>query len=103
MSSTPEPQPETILVVDDNEANRSLAQHTLEDEGYRVVLATGGAAGVAGFESERPGCVLLDVGMPDRDGFAVSKRIRALRIGEGTEIRIAHAGNGIAPDRLPHG
>ena len=67
-----------ILVVDDNEANRSLARSTLEDEGYRVVLANGGAEGIAAFEAERPDCVLLDVRMPGVDGYAVCERIRAL-------------------------
>ncbi len=45
-----EVSPPTILVVDDNEANRSLARHTLEDEGYRVIVATGGAEAIAAFE-----------------------------------------------------
>lgn len=67
-----------ILVIDDNESNRLLAQDTLEEEGYRVVLATGGAEGIAAFEREAPACVVLDVRMPGMDGFAVCKRIRAL-------------------------
>ncbi len=68
----------TILVVDDNDQNRALAQATLEDEGYRVVLAAGGEAGVAAFEREHPDCVLMDVRMPDLDGPATCERIRAL-------------------------
>jgi signal transduction histidine kinase len=76
----------TILVVDDNEANRSLALHTLEDEGYRVVLATGGEEAIALFERERPDCVLLDVRMPGIDGFAVCERMRALPAGADTPI-----------------
>jgi two-component system sensor histidine kinase/response regulator len=71
----------TVLVVDDHEANRALAQGTLEDEGYRVIVARGGAEGLAAFEKERPDCVLLDVRMPDVDGFAVCERIRALPLG----------------------
>lgn len=86
MSPNAETHIETILVVDDNEANRSLAQHTLEDEGYRVVLASGGAAGIAAFEGEQPDCVLLDVRMPDMDGFAVCERIRALPHGSETPV-----------------
>jgi two-component system, sensor histidine kinase and response regulator len=78
--------PATILVVDDNEANRALARSTLEDEGYAVVLATGGEEGMAAFERERPDCVLLDVRMPDVDGFAVCRRIRALPHGAGTPV-----------------
>jgi signal transduction histidine kinase len=86
MPPTPEtPQP-TILVVDDNEANRSLAQHTLEDEGYRVVLATGGEEALALFAKEPADCVLLDVRMPGLDGFAVCERLRALPRGAETPV-----------------
>jgi two-component system, sensor histidine kinase and response regulator len=67
-----------ILVIDDNAQNRALAQATLEDEGYEVLLATGGEEGVRMVESARPDCVLLDVRMPGTDGFAVCTRIRAL-------------------------
>src|SRR5450432_1310611 len=76
----------TILVVDDNEANRLLAEHTLKDEGYRVVLARGGAEGVAAFEKEQPDCVLLDIRMPEVDGFTVCERIRALPRGSETAV-----------------
>jgi len=68
----------SVLVVDDNEANRALAKSTLEGEGHRVVLAEGGAEGIAAFEREHPDCVLLDVRMPVVDGFAVCERIRSL-------------------------
>jgi signal transduction histidine kinase len=68
----------TVLVIDDNAENRALASATLEDEGYRAVLAGGGEEGLRAFESERPDCVLLDVRMPGLDGFAVCSRIRAL-------------------------
>ena len=68
----------TILIVDDNAENRAFAQATLEDEGYRVVLAFGGEAGVAAFASEHPDCVLLDVRMPGLDGPATCERLRAL-------------------------
>src|SRR5215467_3709443 len=76
----------TVLVVDDNEANRELARSTLEDEGYRVLVAKGGAAGVETFEREKPDCVLLDVRMPDVDGFMACERIRALPHGASTPI-----------------
>jgi len=76
----------TILVVDDNEANLELARNTLEDEGYRVVLARGGAEGVAAFERERPDCILLDVRMPEVDGFTACERIRSLPGGAETPV-----------------
>jgi two-component system, sensor histidine kinase and response regulator len=67
----------TVLVIDDNETNRELARQTLEDEGYRVLLASGGNAGIVIFESEAPDCILLDVRMPEVDGFAACEKIRA--------------------------
>jgi len=70
--------PATILVVDDNAENRALAEATLTDDGYRVVLAASGEAGIAAFERERPDCVLLDVRMPGIDGPTACERIRAL-------------------------
>jgi signal transduction histidine kinase len=76
----------TILVVDDNEANLELARNTLEDEGYRVVLARGGAEGIAAFEREHPDCILLDVRMPGVDGFAACERIRSLPGGAATPV-----------------
>jgi two-component system, sensor histidine kinase and response regulator len=76
----------TILVVDDNETNRALAKSTLEDEGYRAILAKGGVEAIAAFETERPDCILLDIRMPDLDGFAVCERIRALPGGPETPI-----------------
>lgn len=86
MAAHPELSRSTILVVDDNEANRSLARHTLEDEGYRVVLATGGDEAIATFGRELIDCVLLDVRMPGIDGFAVCERIRALPRGPETPV-----------------
>jgi len=75
-----------ILVVDDNAQNRALAEATLEDEGYEVVLAAGGEDGIRAVETEKPDCVLLDVRMPGTDGFAVCKRIRALPEGADTPV-----------------
>ncbi len=78
METPPLAATSTVLVVDDHEPNRALARETLEDEGYRVVVADGGVAGVEAFEREGPDCVLLDVRMPGLDGFEVCARIRDL-------------------------
>ena len=69
---------QTILVIDDNEQNLALAQAALEDEGFRVVLASRGQDGVDLVASERPDCVLLDVRMPGMSGVETCKAIRAL-------------------------
>jgi len=72
----------TVLVVDDNAENRALAQATLEDEGIRVVLATGGEEAIAAFARERIDCILMDIRMPGTDGVAATERIRAMPGGQ---------------------
>jgi two-component system sensor histidine kinase/response regulator len=88
MDSAPknETAPATILVVDDNEANRALARAALEDEGYQVVLADNGAAALEAFSRESPDCVLMDVRMPGMDGFAACTALRALPGGADTPV-----------------
>lgn len=71
-------QPHKILVIDDNAENRALAQATLEDEGFEPILAASGTEGIRAFEQSSPDCILLDVRMPDLDGFQVCSRIRAM-------------------------
>jgi len=66
------------LVADDGAENRALAKATLEDEGYRVILANDGEQAVAAFSAHSPDCVLLDIRMPVLDGVAACRQIRAL-------------------------
>lgn len=75
-----------ILVVDDNAPNRQLAQATLEDEGYRVVLAANGEDAIELFKREAPDCILLDIRMPGVDGPTACERIRALPGGGDTPV-----------------
>ena len=66
----------TILVVEDDAANRALLKHVLESEGYRVHLAADGKAGLRAVPTVRPDLVLLDVGLPGLDGFELTRRLR---------------------------
>jgi len=75
-----------VLVVDDHPANRELARATLEDEGHVVHLAEGGTAALETFARIAPDCVLLDIRMPDMDGFETCRRMRALPGGAETPI-----------------
>ena len=77
MQMQPGTQLASVLVVDDHEANRALARHALEDEGYRVLLAASGLEALSLVEAERPDCVVLDVRMPGMDGFTVCELLRA--------------------------
>lgn len=71
-----------VLVVDDNVENRALAQATLEDDGYDVLVAKDGAEGIATFEARQPECILLDIQMPGMNGIDVCERIRSLPGGD---------------------
>jgi class 3 adenylate cyclase/CheY-like chemotaxis protein len=66
-----------VLVVDDIASNVKLLADMLAFNGYQVVTASGGKEGLARVETEKPDIVLLDVMMPDLDGYAVCKEIRA--------------------------
>ena len=66
-----------ILVVDDVPQNVRLLEAVLKPRGYEVVSAADGPAALALVESADPDLVLLDVVMPEMDGYAVCRRIRA--------------------------
>ena len=65
-----------VLVIDDDPVDRRLLAATLEPAGYQVLTAVGGAEGLAAIRRERPAVVLLDLLMPDVDGFAVIEEVR---------------------------
>ncbi len=75
-----------ILVVDDN---RDLAEGLalyLRDAGHNVLLAHDGQTAIELASREQPGTVLLDIGLPDMDGFAVAAKLRDLEGLDGTKI-----------------
>lgn len=65
-----------VLIVDDDTTIRFLARETLEETGFIVTEAANGAQGFAAFESVQPQVILLDVMMPEIDGFSVCRKIR---------------------------
>lgn len=68
---------ETILVVDDDPEIVRLLRDYLEREGYRILTAGDGRGALQQIRSERPDCVLLDVMLPEMDGWAVTRAVRA--------------------------
>lgn len=66
------------LIVDDNPGFRVSARLLLEPEGFAVDEADSGAAAVAAAAELHPDLVLLDVQLPDLDGFAVAEQIALL-------------------------
>jgi len=68
----------TVLIVDDHPSFRTTARTLLEAEGYEVVgEAEDGASALAAVAALRPDVVLLDVQLPDLDGFEVAQRLLA--------------------------
>jgi diguanylate cyclase (GGDEF)-like protein len=65
-----------ILVVDDNPDNLEIISTRLEFGGYRVARAERGEEAVEKVEEVRPDLVLLDIMMPDMDGYEVARRLR---------------------------
>ncbi|HZB90252.1 MAG TPA: PleD family two-component system response regulator [Stellaceae bacterium] len=66
-----------VLVVDDVEVNVRLLEAKLSSEYFTVMTAAGGAEALALAQSERPDIILLDVMMPEMDGFETCRRLKA--------------------------
>ncbi len=65
-----------ILVAEDNAVNRELLRELLELRGYTVLEACDGQEALETIEQTHPELLLLDIGMPVLDGFAVVRKIR---------------------------
>ena len=66
-----------ILVVEDNEENRDSLSRRLQRRGFEVVIAADGKVGVAMAGSEMPDLILMDMNMPEIDGWEATRQIRA--------------------------
>src|ERR1039458_2444462 len=65
-----------ILVAEDNAVNREMLRELLETRAYTVVEACDGEEALRMIEQTQPYLLLLDIGMPVLDGFAVVRKIR---------------------------
>jgi two-component system cell cycle response regulator DivK len=72
---TPDSGP-LVLVAEDNEDNRIIAATMLRHSGYRVVEATTGAEAMHIARTQRPALILMDVGMPDIDGWSATRTLK---------------------------
>ena len=67
----------SVLVVDDNEANRKLAMDVLRAAGFRVHGASTAAQGIALAREHVPDVILMDLQLPDMDGVAATRNLAA--------------------------
>ena len=65
-----------ILVVDDNPQNLQVAISTLSEKGYEIAASMSGIKALEYLENNSPELILLDVAMPEMDGFEVCERIK---------------------------
>ena len=70
------PTQSRILLVEDSQSTRMIARATIEGLGLEVVEAASGAEALEHFASQNIDLILLDVGLPDLDGYEVARRIR---------------------------
>jgi two-component system cell cycle response regulator DivK len=66
-----------ILYIEDNPDNMVLVQRALEARGYHLLKAVKGLDGVSTAESENVDLILLDINLPDIDGYEVARRLRS--------------------------
>ena len=71
-----------ILIVEDNEQNLYLATFLLEQSGYEVIAAQNGLEAIDKTLSEKPDLILMDIQLPEINGYEATKRIKSM-----TEVR----------------
>jgi two-component system cell cycle response regulator DivK len=69
---------ETILYVEDNQDNRKLVRRVLEADGYTVNEAENAQEALVYLNTKPPALILMDISMPDIDGYALTTKIKAM-------------------------
>lgn len=66
-----------ILVVDDNQENLKVVGNFLKEKGYKIALATDGSSALKILENNKIDLILLDIMMPEMDGFEVCRNLKS--------------------------
>ena len=91
------PTPRRIVIVEDSRDSREMLRYMLEHAGHEVHAAGDGPQGVDAALRLEPDVALIDVGLPQLDGYEVAKRIRADASAD--MLLVALTGYGLAEDR----
>lgn len=76
----------TLLIIEDNEQNLYLMRFLLEKNGYAVISAENGREGVEKALLHKPMAILLDIQLPEMDGYAVAAELKTHAELDGTPI-----------------
>ncbi len=76
----------TVLVCDDERYILETVAYLVRQEGYRVLTAEGGREALRLAQAERPDLLLLDIAMPDLDGYAVCRQLKSAAATRGIYI-----------------
>ena len=85
-----------ILLVEDNEMNRDMLSRRLERKGFEVLIAVDGRQGVEATKSELPDLILMDMSLPEMDGWEATRLLKAEEATKGIPViaLTAHAMEG---------
>lgn len=67
-----------VLIIEDNTQNMYMLSYLLESENYEVLKAFSGVDGIESAVKQRPDIILLDIQLPQMDGYEVTKKLRAV-------------------------
>jgi CheY-like chemotaxis protein len=97
----------TLLLAEDNMVNQMVATTLLGKQGHTVIVANNGLEAVAQWQSQTFDAILMDVDMPEMNGYEATQRIREIEKTQGGHIPIvamtAHAMQGAREECLQHG
>ena len=88
---------QTILYIEDNPNNMQLVGKIVRSRGYELIEAVNGESGLETAENQRPNLILLDINLPDVDGYEVARRLRETEFGASVPI-IAVTANALVGD-----
>ncbi|MGD9636150.1 MAG: CheR family methyltransferase, partial [Pirellulales bacterium] len=86
-----------VLVVEDNADSRATLEHLLRFDGFHVLTAADGRAGLDAIRREQPDVALLDIGLPSMSGYEIARQVRAELNGRPVRL-VALTGYGRAED-----
>ena len=75
-----------VLLVEDNPENRDALSRRLQRRGYEVIIAVDGKQGVAMAQAEAPDVILLDISLPEMDGWEVARTLEASEATRGIPV-----------------